>query len=277
MIKTLSIGNLLIGSYQSGFLIDKHSGFGMPSLRVDMKDRGHYQGANFGYAYYGKRALIIDGEIIGLTVADYEEKRRLMAQELDATKGLQTLYIETQGGLTVTVDVILGQAIDLPYEKGKMVRGKFQLSLIAEKPYFEGLTINEEDVAIYEGGGFAIPFALPLYLSFGETTSAIITNDGNGYIKPVFTVWGGCTNPSITNNSTDETLSIVHVLAPGDYVEIDCYNRTAMLNGSTNITDDISGDWFSIKPGANEIIFNATSPDEDAKVSFSFKDTYIGL
>ncbi len=277
MIRSLSIGNLLLGTYASGFLIEKHSGFGMPSLKVDMKDRGHYSGANLGNVYYGRRSLTIDGEIIGLTEADYEAKRQLIAKELDATRGLRTLTIRTHNGLEVTVDVILAQAIDMPYEKGKMIRGKYQLTFIAESPFFQGNAIHEQQVAIYEGGGFAIPFALPLDISAGEDTTATITNEGNGYVYPTFTVYGGCTNPSVANLDTGETFNISRVLGSSDFVVVDAYNHTAMLNGDTNITHQVSGDWLRIQPGANQIRFSTGAPDATARVEFSYKDTYIGI
>jgi len=198
MIKTLSIGDLVIGTYASGFLLEKHSGFGMPSVRVDMKDRGHYHGANLGYKFYGKRGLTIEGEIVGQNVADYEAKRRKMAENLDIMKGLQTLYIETQGGIVVQIDVILTNAIEMPYEKGKMVRGKFQIGFIAEKPWFEGIFPREESITLLNSGGFSIPFAIPLSVETGSDASQVLQNEGNGFVFPTITVYGACTNPTLS-------------------------------------------------------------------------------
>ena len=277
MIKSLSIGNLVIGTYASGFLLEKHSGFGMPSLRVDMKDRGHYHGASLGSKFYGRRGLTIDGEIVGTSVEDYEEKRRLLAETFDIMKGLQMLYIRTHSGLAVQMEVILGNAVEMPYEKGKMVRGKFQLNLIGEKPFFEGITEHETVVSIYEGGGFGVPFAVPLAVDTGDDTSEILPNVGNGFVFPTITVYGAGENPTLRNDSTDQTLSISRVLNAGDYVVLDTYNRTAMLNGSTNITHQVSGDWLYLRAGNNDVRFSVSTPDEDARAVFNWRDTYLGI
>jgi len=277
MIKTLSIGDLVIGSYASGFLLEKHSGFGMPSVRVDMKDRGHYHGANLGYSYYGKRGLTIEGEIVGLDMSDYEAKRRLLAETFDIMKGEQTLFIETQGGLTVQIDVILANALEMPYEKGKMVRGKFQIGLMGAKPWFESIFPSEETVTLFNGGGFAIPFAIPLAVDAGSDAEQVLDNEGNGFVFPIITVYGAATNPTIVNASTDQTLNINHVLDADDYIEIDTYNRTAMLNGETNITNEITGDWMILKASGNDIKLSMTSPDTNAKAVFSWRNAYIGL
>lgn len=277
MIKTLSIGDLVIGTYASGFLLDKHNGFGMPSVRVDMKDRGHYHGANLGYKYYGKRALTIDGEIIGLDFNDYEEKRRMLAQNFDIMRGEQTLFIQTQGGLTVQMDVILASAVEMPYEKGKMVRGKFQIGLIGTMPWFESIFPSQQSVTLFNGGGFAIPFAIPLAVNAGHDVSALLQNDGNGFAFPTITVYGQATNPTLVNATTGQTMNITKVLAPTDYIVIDTYNRTAMLNGVTNITNLISGDWIILQAGGNDIRLSMTAPDSNAKAVFAWRDAYIGL
>lgn len=277
MIKKITIGNLIIGTYASGFLLEKHSGFGMASVRVDMKDRGHYHGANFGYAYYGKRAMVIDGEIVGTDVEDYEAKRQAMAQNFDILRGLQTVLITSHDGKVYRTEAIIADAVEMPYEKGKMVRGKFQLTLLSEKPFFDGGVEKSGTVKIYEGGGFAIPFSIPLPLDQGEDTTEILANDGNGYAYPVMTVYGSMENPTITNNATDEQMNIAYTLGASDYIVIDCYNRTAMLNGSTNVVDKITGDWLRLKAGNNEIRLSTATSDANARVEMVWRDSYVGI
>lgn len=277
MIKTLSIGDLLIGTYSSGFLLEKHSGFGMPSVQVDMKNRGHYHGANLGYKFYGRRGLTIDGEIVGLDVADYEAKRQLLASAFDIMKGEQTMYVETHSGLVVQMDVILGNAVEMPYEKGKMVRGKFQLNLIGGKPFFESAIPFTATVNLYEGGGFGVPFAIPLAVDAGDDTSEVVANAGNGYVFPTITIYGQGTNPTISNANTGQTLSVLRALSDGEFVVIDTYNRTAMLNGNTNITHQISGDWLYLRAGNNDVRLSMTTPNANAKATFEWRNCYIGI
>lgn len=277
MIKSLTIGDLQIGPYSSGFLIDKTSGFAMPSTRVDMKDRGHYNGANLGYAYFGKRGMTIEGEIVATSPADYETKRRLMISAMDIMKGLQEIVVETRGGLAVKVDGILANPVDMPYEKGKMVRGKFQFNMITESPFFKGFEDYSKTIYLTDGGGFAIPFSIPLSLAAGLGAVDYVVNSGNGASYPIITFYAVSDHPTLTNNTTGESMSIDRSLTSTDYVVVDTYNHTAMLNGSTNITDKVTGSWLYLAAGYNALTLTTLTTSATARVTVEYNDVYLGI
>ena len=282
MIKTIAIGDVLIGQLgakKSGFLISAHSGFGMASVRVDMTDRGHYDGANFGYAYYGKRAMTIEGEIIGWDVEDYEDLRMKLMQSLDIKNGLQTVLVKTHTDRAYKTRAIISDTAEAPYEKGKMIRGKFQFTLIGEKPFFESTLQKEEMIKIYTAGGFAVPFAIPFSIALGgDDSTKVLTNDGTARVKPYITIFGAVNSPTIKNVNTDESISIDYNIAnASDYITIDVYNRIVMYNDTINITDKFSGDWLSLQEGNNSIRFTAVSSQESASVKFQWNDAFIGI
>lgn len=279
MIISLTIGDLQIGPYASGFHIERLSGFAMPSTRVDMKDRGHYNGANLGYAYYGKRGMTVEGEIVGINAEDYETKRRLMTSSMDIMKGLQEVVVQTRGGLAVKVNAILANPIDLPYEKGRIIRGKFQFQLITESPFFRGFEDYLKTVNLTDGGGFAIPFAIPLSLAAGLGAVDYAVNAGNGASYPIITFYGVADHPTLTNNTTGDSISVGRALIITDTVTIDTYNHTAMLNGVTNITNEITtvGSWLYLAQGYNALTLTTLTTSATAKVTLAYNDVYIGI
>ena len=65
MIKTIQIYNLTMGTLESGYIFGNLTGFGFPSLKVDIKERGSTHGADLGVKLYGRRVMGIELEIIG--------------------------------------------------------------------------------------------------------------------------------------------------------------------------------------------------------------------
>lgn len=278
MINSITIGTLTFGTYASGYLFRRFSGFGFPEVRLEIQSRGNYHGAVLGMHKYGRRAMTIEGEIVGSSAADYEAKRRALEQVLTIKNGLQTVIFNTRGGLAIEAECIVSSALDVPYQSGKVIMGDFRLELVAPYPFLLGATLELESVLVYSGGGAAIPAAIPFSIATGGSGAEVIANDGNGEAFPVIRIYGALQNPSITNETTGESLSIVYtLLSSTDYIEIDMYNRTVLLNGVTNIMQYVSGDWWALQPGDNTIKLTASSNTVDAHADIEYRDAYLGI
>lgn len=277
MITSIEISNIILGGYDSGFLFTKFSGFGFPEVRVDVQNRGNYHGAVLGMRKYGRRSMTIEGEIVGLSAADYENKRRALQQALGYDSGLKTVIFNTRGGLSVQADVIVSSALDLPYQAGKIIRGDFRIEFVAPYPYLVGETEKTETLDMFSGGGGAIPAGVPFDMSTGGSGAVEITNAGNGDAYPTIEIHGAITNPNVTNETTGKSLSIVYDLADGDYIVVDMYNRTVLLNGSNNILQYASGDWWTLEPGVNSVKLTASANGENASADVIFRDAYLGI
>lgn len=278
MISQLSIGNIIIGTYTSGYLIKKLTGFDFPQVRVGVIDRGNYHGARFSNAYYGRRVMSIDGEIIGATPADYEEKRRAMEEAVNLADGLKQFNITTKGGLMLKADVVVNSQFEAPYSAGQAIRGEFRMELVAPYPFLESLDENEEEILILNSGGGEIPMAIPFSLALGAEVSEPIENLGNGKAFPTVRIYGTIDTPSLINQTTGKTLAVDYDLASdSDYVDLDFYNRTALLNGTTNIMQYVSGEWWTLEPGENSIKLTGASAGSAAKAVFSWRHAYLGV
>jgi len=278
MITQITINSLVIGTYASGYLFKQLSGFGFPEVRIDVKDRGNYDGAKLGNYNYGRRIMSIDGEIIGSSPSDYETKRQALEKAVRVSDGLATMQIATRGGLSLQADVILNALLDAPYKAGNMIRGEFRLEFVAPYPFILGQTENNEDISVYSGGGGTLPATLPFSLAVGGTGAVEISNSGNGKAYPTIKIYGAISNPSIQNETTGESFSIAYTLSYStDYIEIDIFNRTVLLNGVTNILQYFSGDWLTLEAGANNLKLTASSNSSVAKATITWRDHYLGI
>lgn len=278
MISKVSIGNIVIGTYASGYLIKRLSGFDFPDVRVGVIDRGNYHGARFSNAYYGRRVMSIEGEIVATDKGDFETKRRAMQKALDLSVGLKQLNINTKSGLLLKADVVVNSKFEAEYEAGKMIRCDFRIELVSPFPFLESQTNNERDILILNSGGGEIPMEIPFSLALGATVIEPIDNAGNGNAFPNVRIYGTIENPSLINQTTGKTLSITYDMTlDTDYIDLDFYNRTAILNGTTNVMQYISGDWWELIPGENSIKLTGASAGGAAKAEFSWRDSYLGV
>jgi hypothetical protein len=279
MISTLAINGITIGGVYSGlnYVITKLNGFSFPSLDVQIRNKGHYVGAVLDEYSYGARGLSIEGEILGSSTSNYETVRKAFIEAFAINDGLQTLTITTREGTVMYSDVIISSAVEIPHSKGELVWGSFRLELVAPFPYFEGAEQTEEIEPII-GGGFTLPFALPLSLAVGGTNATIVTNDGNGVNYPVIQVYGIISSFGIQNSTCTQDLSVNYTLTTSsDYIEIDMYNRTALYNGVTNVLQYVSGDWITLNPGDNLLKLFSASSSSPAKMVVTYKDSWLGI
>ncbi len=277
MIQTMKFNNLIMGTLESGYLFGDLTGLGSPSLKVDIKERGSTNGADLGVKLYGRRVIGINMMILGQNPADYELKRRALELACDITGGLKRLEITTRGGLLVHTDVIPTAEFDLPYKKGQLIFSDVRLELTAPFPFFESPTTNSNKITFFSGGGFEIDWEIDLDMSNGGTILQNITNNGNTYSYPTIILNGQIEDATLTNETNGESFSLDYNLADGSQIVIDTYNRTILLNGTTNIREYFSGDWIKLNPGSNGIKLNATSNGVNASVFVNFKDTYLGI
>ena len=84
-------------------------------------------------------------------------------------------------------------------------------------------------------------------------------------VNPVIVVEGLATNITITNLSTNTSITYTGTVDENQTLVIDCYNQTAKLNGA-NVVSNISGDWIQIVNGVNRFQLSIGSGTTDHAV-----------
>lgn len=278
MISTLLYNGLTIGAYSSGYLLGAQMGFDLPTVRIDVVDRGSADGARVNTPYFGRRAMSIEGEIWGNDPADFETKRRAFTAAFNPKAGLRNTVITTKGGQTYQVDSIIVNTLGMQYSKGKMITCPFRLELVAPFPYFQSDILQTYTLGIGQAGGGQVPSQIPFEIG-GYTQSQPAHNNGTADAYPIITIYGPIVNPIIQNSTTGKTINITQTLTVSDTVEIDVYKRTVLFNTNTNIYALSSGNIgdFLIALGANVIKFYGTGTSDQTRAIISYRDTYLGL
>jgi hypothetical protein len=151
---------------------------------------------------------------------------------------------------------------------------RFSLSLIASDPRRYGT----EEVSATTGlpqtsGGLSLPITLPI--TIGATVSSgrvSVTNAGNMATRPTLTVTGPSPAFSITHIGSGKRLASFEAVPAGRSLVLDADRRIALLDGTALRV--VTGSWFDLDPGVNEIAFAAASYDPDASMTVSFRSAY---
>lgn len=133
-----------------------------------------------------------------------------------------------------------------------------QVMLGSERPFAEDASATTIDSAALsaEGSGFAVPLTIPFTLvasSGGEVAVNHVGDFPRAY--PLLQVWGPITDPMVFNQTTGESLVFTGSIGAGDYWEIDLFERTVKLNGSSPVRalDVAVSEWWAVKRGVNTL------------------------
>lgn len=85
----------------------------------------------------------------------------------------------------------------------------------------------------------------------------IISNDGIDSVRPIWTINGPATNPTLTNITTAQTIAWNGTVPADSTLIIDMERQTATLNGA-NVYAQIEGDWLELAVGPNKLQYVAS-------------------
>lgn len=91
----------------------------------------------------------------------------------------------------------------------------------------------------------------------GGSPDNMITIDGVDSAYPVWTITGPATNPTLTNITTNQTITWTGFVPNGQTLTIDMAEMTASLAGA-NVFEFVSGSWIELQPGNNKLSYSAS-------------------
>ena len=84
----------------------------------------------------------------------------------------------------------------------------------------------------------------------------------------VWEVVGPATNPTLTNITTNQTMTFEGDVATGQTLIVNTSDQTAEIAG-TNVFAQMEGDWMQLAPGNNVITYTATGATESSKIKWN--------
>lgn len=142
--------------------------------------------------------------------------------------------------------------------------------------------IGTAEAVATDEGGFA--FDLTFDLAFPATSavgSVTVTNDGTVTVTPVLRLYGPCTDPRVENQTTGQQMIFSGLtIAAGDWLEIDCRERTIRLNGLTEQSryarlDFVASEFLTLLPGLNTVRYYPVSFSSGARLEVRFRSAWI--
>jgi hypothetical protein len=106
------------------------------------------------------------------------------------------------------------------------------------------------------------PSGMLLTQSANAANSKSIFNRGNWIAKPVITIYGGISNPVITNVTTGVQLVLTGTVATNDFIVVDCNQHLVTNSAGVNVFGFYSTQnqgWLTLVPGANLLTLVGTS------------------
>lgn len=133
------------------------------------------------------------------------------------------------------------------------------------------LFIGENNLAI-QATGTNLPAPLSFkYYTTVAMTGAVWEEGGSGGATvvevdsitntyPIWRIKGPAVDPQLSVINTNTTIRYTGTVTSTQTLEIDMFNKTAKLNG-VSVIGNVSGDWVSLAPGTNRVIYTAENAD----------------
>jgi hypothetical protein len=142
--------------------------------------------------------------------------------------------------------------------------------------------IGTSDAVSDSGGGRSYPRSYPLSYAQSSAVGAVtVTNDGTVPVRPLLRLYGPATDPRVENQSTGERLIFTGLsLLAGDWLEIDCREKTIRLNGLSNQSryarlDFAASSFLRLLRGMNTVRYYPVSFGNGARLEVRFRSAWL--
>lgn len=277
MISLATIKTINFNQDGSGYFITDTPGLYMPPIRQQSYDLASEHFGLYVSSFYGKRRFSLSGWVVGSSVSDFQSKRDALIQALDISgQTEQTISITLANGRIVQISAVC-IGLDFPIKSGEPNASQFNAQFEASFPFLVSTGETSANISLATGGGGTVPATVPMSLNPDTGGKLFAVNSGNGIFYPTVRISGSVTNPALRNVTTGKELDFAITLASGEYIDIDFKRKTITDNYGSNRYSIVTGDWWFIQPGTNEIRFLAGTYDASAIANVKYRDSWLGL
>jgi hypothetical protein len=254
----------------------------LPDLRVQDDNRGFNDGMFTGRDFYSGRTLVFTINIFAGNGYSAQQNLNLLQNALNPVQQLTTSNGLLQWQLSVTDNLQRITArvrsrkvvIDPEYTFGFI---RAQITFFAPDPkYYDdaATTITLNPLTAAGGRTYSKTFSY----SYGASIPNLFTVTNNGWAttNPTVTVVGPVTNPSITNTTTGQYLTVNVTLGSSDSLVFDLENKNITLNGSSARNLLTTGSqWFGAPSGITQFSFSGVSGSSGTTATIVYRNAYV--
>ena len=254
-------GSYVFGGAGSVTQIDEVDGLeSLPDIRNQDDNRGFNDGMFTGNDFLGGRQVTITMKTFAGNGNSAQQNFRLLQNAmLPQRTGTTPLYFQlatTDGPKVINVRVRGRQTlVDPDYTYG-YIRSQYTLFAPDPKYYSDPYISTSLLPSVALGRTYDRTYNLEYG---GGSAGATVVNSGNVTTYPVITISGPITDPTISNQTTGQYITVNTTLTVADVLIIDLYEKTITLNGSAarNLLVGNS-QWFGCAPGNTVISFTGS-------------------
>lgn len=214
------------------------------------------------------------------------------AQTADTNWALDDFTVESISPGDIALNVRKLSPLSMADTQSSLTRftRNFQLTVRASKPFALGATQTRSQTLVPSSGnvpqlGFSFPLTFPLsFRNFIPGTVALgnnilfVRNRGTAFTRPRIVVYGAISNFTLINLTNNQQITWTGTLPDGDFLVIDCLNRT-MTNsiGANQIADfnSSSSAWMWLEPDWNDIFIGGSSYSANTKLTIWSQAAWI--
>jgi phage-related protein len=125
--------------------------------------------------------------------------------------------------------------------------------------------------------------AIPMSMAGGVSVTSTATNDGDSDSYPIIIFHGELEDPTLTNQTTGEQITLNYTLTAGQRIEIDTKRQTALFYTAdddpegANVLQYIGGDWLKLVAGTNTLKLVTAVYNSIGYVNLQWRDKYLGI
>jgi hypothetical protein len=267
------------------------TGLDSPEVRENAEDLVQFDGGVHGDFFYGRRPIVMEGITYDHGTSEERNSRIARLQRAsNAMRGDATLTWTPDGSVPLITRVRRQQPLRVSGGWNK----NFQAALVAEDPRIYSADLHTSEVVAGSTGTTGFGFNLSFNLVMGiapPVGQLIVGNAGNELTYPIYIIYGPGSNPSVTNYTTGEKLTLNAVLDDTDVFVVDMLNRTASmfqrvtvggdtLDPATEVSryssvDFYNTQWHGLVPGANDLRLGYYTHSVGAKLRVDWRDAWL--
>jgi hypothetical protein len=228
------------------------------------------------------REMTVEFIIMGSNRQQVFDRRLIVTKHFNPMKGIGTLIWEQEDGTIYHIDCI-PRRVTFPSGDGQG-RG-YQVVIVefyAPNPFWYDPT-QIEQVMVGFSGGLQFDWSFPI--SFGQVGSQVTLENAGDVDSPIMVYfYGEVVNPTITNETTGESIIIERTVNDGDILIVStAFGEKAVqvLSGGeyVNAFEYVNPDseFWSLKPGKNIVSYSVASEGENAQCRLYYYNRYSGV
>lgn len=288
------LGLLGVGSWNglswgtgNGVTIDEVSGLhDMPDIINTDHERPNDHGMFIAKDYLSARIFHIGFRITGTSVLDFQDRLNMVSRALVSSLDEEHQMLVFDNQRTLKARCRRRQFLLDPKGERRMVTGRVMAEFIATDPRLYDVDITTVTSHLSsDTSGVTFPVTFPLtFGTSGRAGTSICNNIGWFETRPIFKIYGPCTNPQIIALEQQAFLGFAINLGPSDFLYVNTLTHSVILNGegvpgnlgaSRRNTLVARSEWFNLPPGITSIEFVADSFESGAQLATTYQSAWV--